>query len=104
MSIYLNHVQRNLDAAGISVSMFSVISGVPQATLSACLRGRLPMSGPKEAELYTLSIRCLAIANAIRPLVFEKGNGLAVKSLVESGLDEDQIRAVVAQLFPEIAP
>jgi hypothetical protein len=99
MSVYTNHIERNLQLAGISVSMFAVVSGVPQATLSAGLRGRLPMSGETEARLHTLALRCADIAAAIRPLVFEKGNAESVKVLVNSSLSVEQIRGVIEQLF-----
>jgi hypothetical protein len=99
MSIYLHKLEQNLDAGGISVSSFSVVSNVPQATLSACLRGRLTMHGKQEAELYELSVRVLDIVRAIYPLKFERGDSESLKRLVQSSLTVDEIRDIVGQLF-----
>lgn len=70
------------------------------ATLTSAIRGVRYLGTDAEAMLYTKALRALEILDAMRPLTINKGDGAALKALVENNLSAGDIREAVGKLFP----
>ncbi len=101
ISTTLARVQSNLNAAGLSASVFAKIAGVPASSLTESFRGARYAGAQEEARWLTLSVRCLELINALRPLTMEKGAWEPLQMLLEVNKQPQEVRRAIGAVFEE---
>lgn len=85
VSLTLNRVAENMNAAGVSRAVLAYVVGMKAPTLSAAFQATVSLGAIRESELLTASHKILSISVSLRP--FELKDAGTMKLLVDKMTD-----------------